>query len=133
MAASPEHKNMPCAQIVLIPNTINTVSLQCSRLDDFIRRSGSQLEQNSFDQASTVWAGMDIVARLVQVGLGPKEFPALQVSTLGGQACPGGPGPIVFWLPQVGKICARLVLLGLKLFCLLRYIVFQACPTLPRT
>ncbi|XP_064612486.1 LOW QUALITY PROTEIN: Fanconi anemia group J protein homolog, partial [Liolophura sinensis] len=50
----------------------------CSRLDDFIRRSGSQLEQKSFDQASTVWAGMDIVARLVQVGLGPKEFPALQ-------------------------------------------------------
>ncbi|XP_069135470.1 Fanconi anemia group J protein homolog [Argopecten irradians] len=52
----------------------------CSGLIKFMEDNEDSLEQQSFDQAYRCWSGYDIVARMDQLGIGPKHFQEIKVT-----------------------------------------------------
>ncbi|XP_060076012.1 Fanconi anemia group J protein homolog [Ylistrum balloti] len=53
----------------------------CSGLIKFMEDNEASLEQQSYDQAYRCWYGYDIVVRMEQLGIGPKHYPEIKMTT----------------------------------------------------
>ena len=56
------------------------MSLQVSGFSELVDRYQQSLGSDSYDHAAKVWTGVDMVAQLDHLGIGPNKFDQLKVS-----------------------------------------------------
>ncbi|XP_021366020.1 Fanconi anemia group J protein homolog [Mizuhopecten yessoensis] len=69
----------------MIANNMKTpdclrIRQMCHGLIKFMEDNEASLQQQSYDQAYRCWSGYDIIARMDQLGIGPKHFPDIKKS-----------------------------------------------------